>query len=216
MQTALALHVALHDIHLSHLCVAFPHSILINILCFSNIIQHMNRQYGIFTQSFIMTSSTLIFVTVPKHASPLRKVSAVHDLPSLVNPTRVSNPPSYPWTRPPAGERIPNESSLPLISPLSPQVTYDSHSVDSINSWLSNLPESSHHDMFHIPEKHGSVPSTPAGSPSSWTSTPRRRSWWLRPRKFGFMAGLCLLILSLNYLLPLHNHHRVRLSRTSM
>lgn len=154
----------------------------------------------------------LIPMAVPKYSSTLRKVSAFHDLPSLVSPKRLSNPPSYTWTRPPAGERIPDESLLPLISPLWPEVTYNRITAESINSWLSNLPESNPYDMFQFSEKHWSAPSSPGFSPSSWTPTPRIGPWWMRPRKCGLIAGLCLLSLYLTYLLSSRHQHGVGLS----
>ena len=154
-------------------------------------------------------------MAVPKYSSPLRKVSAFHDLPSLISPKRLSNPPSYTWTRPSPGERIPDGSLLPRVPPL-PQVTYDRNTEDSINSWLSNLPEISYNDMFHSLEKQGSAPSTPGGSLSSWTSTSRIGSRWLRPWKFSFIAVVCLLILSLYHLLSLPSHHGVGRTPSSM
>lgn len=149
---------------------------------------------------------------MPASARPsLRKVRAFRDLPSLASPDRFSNPPSYPHFQPPPGARIPDESPLPLISPLEPSYKLSQDVENSIHRWISKVPEVhiDHRDpvMFQFPDKYASAPSTPGGSPRSWTRPVRRRSWILAPRKIALIVCGCLGIWMLNMILPLMKHH---------
>lgn len=144
----------------------------------------------------------------PKHRSPLRKVAAFHDLPSLVIPERAPNQPSYPSIRPLPRERKPDETLLPLTySP--PQDINGRHANLSINSWLSRLPDVDTTGMFQFSEKLGSVPSTPAGSPPSWAPKSRMAYWSLTPRKIVLILAGCLAIWVLRSFWSLTNHYGV-------
>lgn len=145
----------------------------------------------------------------PKHSSPLRKVAAFRDLPSLVIPERIPNQPSYPLLRPPPGERKPDETLLPPTFPPSPQDINGKHATRSITSWLSDLPDIHAHDMFQFPEKLGSVPSTPAGSPPCWAPRSRMSYWSLTPRKMVLIIATCLAIWAMNSFWSLTNRHGV-------
>lgn len=139
---------------------------------------------------------------VSTRSSPLRKVAAFRDLPSLVSPYRFSNPPSYPHSQPLPGARAPDELAFLLASPSKTSETLTPDVKDSIHGWLSTFSESDDPEMFHFSEKHGSVPLTPGGSPgSSWAPTVRRKSWFLTPRKIALVAGGCLVFVMLNFLM---------------
>lgn len=148
-------------------------------------------------------------MSAPKRSSPLRKVAAFYDLPSLASPERLKNQPSYPGIRPSAGERIADGSLLPPISPISSQTVYEIHVTASIDSWLSGIPDSATNSMFQFPEKKTSIPSSPRSSPPSWSPKSRMGPWTLTPRKVALIAGTCLGILLLNSVLSLFGHHRV-------
>lgn len=145
--------------------------------------------------------------------SPLRKVPAFRDLPSLAIPDRFSNPPSYPYFQPLPGARISNESPLPPVSPFEPTFALSRNTEDSIYRWISTIPDieknSSDPDMFPFPEKYGSAPSTPGGSPISWIRPMRRRSWMLASKKLVLIACGCLGILILNFIFSIIKYHVV-------
>ncbi|MCJ1268737.1 hypothetical protein MMC22_008625 [Lobaria immixta] len=145
----------------------------------------------------------------PNHSSPLRKVAAFRDLPSLLIPERAPNQPSYPRIRPSPGERNPDETLLPPTS-LSPPDINGRHANWSINSWLSKLPDVDTTDMFQFPEKLGSVPSPPAGSPPSWPAKSRMAYWSLTPRKIALIFAGCFAIWALKAFWSLTSHQGPR------
>lgn len=151
-------------------------------------------------------------LTESRHSSPLRRVAAVRDLPSLIVPKRVPNQPSYPRIRPPPGERKSDETPLPLTFYFSPQDINGRHATRSISSWLSGLPDVNTSDMFQFPEKLGPVPSTPAGSPLSWAPKSRMAYRSLTPRRIVLLIFGCLAIWVLSSLWSLTNRHGVCVS----
>lgn len=149
--------------------------------------------------------------------TPLRKVAAVHDLPSLATPGRISNPSSYPFQRPPPGARIPDESPLPLTSTRDPPKSFCREVKQSVEDWLSGIAEADHHEMMHRwSEKHAAEPASPGGSPRTWIPVSRRGSWMLTPRKFALIFGTCLGILVLNSFMSGPKHHEVILSHFAL
>lgn len=148
-------------------------------------------------------------------SSPLRKVAAFHDLPSLATPGRRSNPSSYPLRRPLPGERVIDESPRPLISAQDSPNCFSQELQDNIESWLSEIAELDQNDMYRWSEKHGSEPSSPGGSPRTWIPVSRRGSWMLTPRRFALIFGACLGILVLKSFISLAKHHKVIVSHLS-
>lgn len=145
-------------------------------------------------------------------STPLRKVAAFYDLPSLATPERPSNPSSYPFRRPPPGERVTDESPLPpTISQDSPN-PFNPEIKDSIENWLSEIVEGDHHDMYRFSEKYGSEPSSPGGSPRAWIPVPRRGSWMLTPRRAALIFGACFGVWVLNSFMSRVKQHGVILS----
>lgn len=144
-----------------------------------------------------------------KRSSPLRKVAAVRDLPSLAIPERVPNQPSYPRIRPPPGVRKPDETLLPQASPLLSQDITGRNATRSINSWLSELPDLDTNVMFQFPEKLGPVPFNPANSQASWAPKSRMAYWSLTPRRIVLILAGCLAIWGLNSFWSLTSRHGV-------
>lgn len=145
---------------------------------------------------------------------PLRKVAAFHDLPSLATPQRHSNPSSYPFRRPQPGERVINESPLPLTSTQDSPQSFSQELRSSVADWLSGIADLDQYeyDMYRWSEKHGSESSSPSGSPQTWISVSRRGSCMLTPRKLALIFGTCLGILLLKSLIFRTKHHEVILS----
>ena len=124
----------------------------------------------------------------PKYSSPLRRSTAFQDLPSLVDPGRPPNPPSYPFNRPRPEARKALES-LPLLRGTS--VLPASHGQglgNSIENWLSQVPDNMA-NMVHSPKLYQSPgifhspSSTPDSSPHTRTSLPRSNRLQMTPRK---------------------------------
>ena len=148
-------------------------------------------------------------------SAPLRKVTAFHDLPSLAVPERHSNPSSYPSQRPSPGERVPNESPLPLTSASDSPNPSIGRVRDRIENWLSGISEGDCLEMYRSSEKFTSDSSS-LGSPKNWIPVPRRGSWMLLPRRCALVFGACLVLWSLNSIMSRTKHHGVILSHRAL
>ena len=150
-----------------------------------------------------------LVVSATKFPSSLRKTAAHCDLPSLSNPERPPNPPSYPTARPPAGIRRPNEKPLTLSSILPTEISRQD-ATESIKRWIAKLPDCHTIDMSQFSEKYGPAPSTPEDSPSRWTPKSRLRSWNLTPRKIVFILLVTFGIMFMNSFLSHFSNNGVR------
>lgn len=146
-------------------------------------------------------------------STPLRKVAAFHDLPSLAAPERHSNPSSYPFRRPQPGERVIDESPLSRVSSTQDLPESFSRELENrVEKWLSGIADLDQYDMYRWSEKHGSEPSSPIGSPRSWIPVSPRGSWMLTPRRVALIFGAFLGVLVLKSFFSRTKHHKVILS----
>lgn len=149
-------------------------------------------------------------------STPLRKVAAFHDLPSLATPERHSNPSSYPFRQPQPGQRIVDESPLSRISSTQDLPTSFPQALqDSVETWLSGISDLDQYDMYRWSEKHGSEPSSPIESPRSWIPVSRRGFWMLTPRRFALIFIACLGVLLLKPFFSQAKRHKVIHSHSS-
>lgn len=136
---------------------------------------------------------------MPKHSSPLRI--------SFTFRTPVQPGKSTPSIHLPALDEKTDLDTKPVVSPriLNKEV------INTIEKWLSSLPEKAGQEMSSVSDKYSSAAPASSGSPHrSAHGRWRFRSWTITPRRLAIICGGIASFLIFELFRTTWNHHAVR------